>query len=211
MQSMFADASNFDQSIGGWNISNLGNGTDMFLNAGLSKLNYDTLLIDWEAKTHQPNLSFNGGISNYCIGSPARSRLQNIDGWTISDGGEICPTSCNLGLASGSNSGATEYEACDELRVDGTFTAQSTADITLGAGTSITFYPGFTVEVGGILDAKVCGQSLCEVSAQPMEYGCSPCVTKICNIDTFCCGAFGGNFDSNCKDAVGSACSLLCD
>jgi len=182
----------------------------MFFNAGLSTLNYDKLLIDWEAQSLQPNLFFNGGNSSYCLGSAAHGRLQSNDGWTITDAGEICPASCDLGLVSGSNSGTTAFEACDELRVDSTFNAQSTADITLAAGTGITFQPGFTVEEGGILDAKVCGQSLCEASTEPMEDGCHSCVTAICapGVDPLCCNT---KFDSVCVQQVDSVCGLVCD
>jgi surface protein len=88
MYSMFWSADVFDQDIGGWDISNVMYMTDMFNDAGLSTVNYDTLLIGWEAQAVQDSVSFHGGSSEYTVASEgARQGLVNDHGWTITDGG----------------------------------------------------------------------------------------------------------------------------
>jgi len=78
--------SDFDQNIGSWNISSLTYADRMFENATLSVENYDALLIGWQAQTHNNDVPFGGGNSQYCLGEDARTALI-ADGWVISDNG----------------------------------------------------------------------------------------------------------------------------
>ena len=97
MQFMFRLATGFNQNLGRWDISNLTNMANMFQNAGLSTDNYDSTLMGWATldtgETQIPlNIIFDGGNSQFCAGANARQDLIDAFGWTITDGGENCPT-----------------------------------------------------------------------------------------------------------------------
>lgn len=103
MERMFSDATAFNQDLGDWNISRANNLSEMFKGVTLSLENYDSLLTKWSAL---PNLNygvtFDGGNSQYCLGTDARQILVNNKGWTITDGGENC-TSIRLVVDAGDN------------------------------------------------------------------------------------------------------------
>jgi uncharacterized repeat protein (TIGR01451 family) len=110
-------------------------------------------------------------------------------------------------------SGVTEYfdathEACEILVVGPDFIAADGSNISVNSGWEIDFLPGFIVEQGATLNANVCGQSLCMISAFPMPYGCHSCVNQICDIDPSCCAL---EFDQACLDRVYTICGLVCE
>jgi len=92
MGSMFKGATSFNQNLGSWNISSLVGASGMLIGTNLSIENYDSLLIGWEAQSHNPNVIFQAGDSNYCseLAVVAKANLES-DGWTITDGGIDCP------------------------------------------------------------------------------------------------------------------------
>jgi surface protein len=92
---MFYNADDFNQNIGSWNVSNVTEMNNMFLSAGLSTINYDSLLIGWSTITFEETplkqgVSFDAGSSKYCNGVSARASIINTYGWTITDGGLDC-------------------------------------------------------------------------------------------------------------------------
>jgi surface protein len=210
MSYMFAGATSFDRNIGSWDIASLQDATDMFLGVTLSTANYESLLIGWNAQGVQPNVTFNGGNSAFCSAAAytAWDNLMASDGWTILDGGQDCPN-CNLETVSGSIASVdTRHESCETLVIGPTYLAEDGAAVNLSSGELIGLMPEFFVESGAILDVKVCGQSLCEASEEPMPYGCHSCVDQICDIDPGCCGLV---FDQACVDKVNSECGLTCE
>ena len=58
------------------------------------------------------------------------------------------------------------------------------------------------------LETAICGQSLCETSAEPMPEACHSCVEAVCLADAFCCSDF---WDSICVAQVATECSLTCE
>jgi surface protein len=61
----------------------------MLMNTNLSTVNYDALLVGWDAQTLQPGVTF-GASSTYCKGEAARANMLSSDGWVITDGGRDC-------------------------------------------------------------------------------------------------------------------------
>ncbi len=92
MRSMFQNAINFDQNIGAWAVGNLTSANNMFVGVKLSTVNYDALLIGWDAQNLNPNVSFHGGNSKYCAGAVARANMLNSDNWSIIDAGIAAPS-----------------------------------------------------------------------------------------------------------------------
>ncbi len=86
---MFADASSFNQNLGGWDVGALTNAISMLINTSLSTVNYDALLIGWEAQNLYPGVNF-GASSTYCQAEDARQNMINSDGWSITDNGKDC-------------------------------------------------------------------------------------------------------------------------
>lgn len=87
ISSMFSGASSFNKDISGWDIQNVTTAADMLNNAAaFSDSNYDLLLNNWNANTHQNGVSL-GATHNahtIAVSGAARTALQG-DGWTISD------------------------------------------------------------------------------------------------------------------------------
>lgn len=92
MVAMFTDAITFDQNIGGWNVANVTDMRDMFKNVELSVMNYDALLIGWNAQNLKANINFHGGNSKYCEGGKARANMRDNFNWTITDSGSAVPS-----------------------------------------------------------------------------------------------------------------------
>ena len=114
MMRMFRNTFSFNQSLGGWNISSLTNASNIFDGTiGLSKDNYDNLLIGWQAGTHNNNVSL-GVNSNWCLGDTARTALI-ADGWTITDGNLDCSTVPNCTQLSTPSDGATNIAITTDL------------------------------------------------------------------------------------------------
>jgi surface protein len=101
MLNTFFSANSFDQDISSWNIINVTRFTNFLGASTLSTVNYDALLIGWEATLqatypngsgYTPNISFSGGNSQYSYGvaaDTARQSLINNFNWTIADGGAV--------------------------------------------------------------------------------------------------------------------------
>lgn len=94
MSAMFAVATSFDQSLADWNIVNVTNMTNMFTGgSGLSFENYDDTISAWNLLVLQPNVTFDGGTSTYCLSADARQNIIDTYSWTINDSGKdvTCP------------------------------------------------------------------------------------------------------------------------
>jgi len=92
MSSMFRGATSFDRDVGSWNVTSLEDATDMFDGVALSTVNYDSLLVGWEAQELNNYVPFNGGHSRYCSAEAAAARFRLIEqyGWQVLDSG-MCP------------------------------------------------------------------------------------------------------------------------
>jgi surface protein len=98
---MLRQAAAFDQDISNWNIVSISNAANFIFFKSISTVNYDALLVGWEATLqatwpggvgypHTINISFGG--STYTGGGAAdaaRASLITNFGWTITDGGGV--------------------------------------------------------------------------------------------------------------------------
>ena len=89
---MFNEATSFNQNLGAWNVSNVTNMSQMLNFSGLSKDNYDSMLIEWSEQDVQSNVPFGARGVNYCNGEAARQSLIDNKNWTIEDAGLDCST-----------------------------------------------------------------------------------------------------------------------
>jgi len=81
-----------DQDLSGWDINQVTNFFYFMQNSHLSTVNYDALLIGWEAQAPSLNETPSFGTSQYTLGGAAeasRTSLINTYGWSITDGGGI--------------------------------------------------------------------------------------------------------------------------
>ncbi|MEA3444370.1 MAG: BspA family leucine-rich repeat surface protein [Bacteroidota bacterium] len=96
MSGMFGGAIQFNQDLSSWNIEKVTSMSDMFFDgAGLSIMNYDALLIGWNALTLQPDVTLNAGTSSYCSTEAVTAHDNMTDdvtgyNWYIVDGGNSC-------------------------------------------------------------------------------------------------------------------------
>lgn len=75
-----------------WTIGGITAAGNTFVSTNISTVNYDLLLVSWEAQAPSNAISINFGSANYTIGSAAdtaRASLVTTYGWTITDGGGI--------------------------------------------------------------------------------------------------------------------------
>ena len=92
MSSMFRLSAIMNVDVSGFDISSCTNMDDMFAGAALSTVNYDLLLVAWEAQVEKTGVPFDAGTgTQYSAGAPttARGVLTGTSTWTIVDGGQL--------------------------------------------------------------------------------------------------------------------------
>ncbi|NBV51538.1 BspA family leucine-rich repeat surface protein, partial [bacterium] len=95
MSRMFFSASAFNQNLSLWNVTNVTNMSSMFEFSGLTRTNYDSILLGWSAQNVKTGVSLHAGSAKYSQSAAvlaARSALTTAvasggKGWTITDGG----------------------------------------------------------------------------------------------------------------------------
>ncbi len=89
MGSMFYNAQAAPIGVENFNIGLVTVATSFLLGVTLPTAQYDELLINWNAQSHQDNVTFHGGYSKYTTGGAAEAARDGLiaDGWLISDGG----------------------------------------------------------------------------------------------------------------------------
>jgi hypothetical protein len=144
---MFYHAGVIDQDIGDWDVTALLDANNMFFGVKLSTVNYDALLIGWDAQTLQNDVTFNGGNSTYCAGEAARTHMMTAYDWTIVDGGKDCtqPEIEVFGMGVPITDGDTTPSTSD---------GTDFGTMTLG-GTPITHT--FTISNSGFVDLNLTG------------------------------------------------------
>lgn len=91
--SMFNGATAFDQDVHDFDIASMTDATDMMTGSAFSIVNYN-LLLGVNGWAFDPNINnnvtFSAGTAQYSPGNAATARamLVNVNGWTITDGGQ---------------------------------------------------------------------------------------------------------------------------
>ena len=89
MDSMFYRCTGFNQSLAGWDVSNVTQASNFMAICTLSTENYDSTLGGWSSQSVQNGVNIHFGYSQYssATGAAYRTALVNA-GWTITDGGQ---------------------------------------------------------------------------------------------------------------------------
>jgi len=91
MYGMFDDNDAFNQNLSDWDIKSVTTMRHMFARSALSRENYDSILIAWEAKPHKSNVEFYPYDMVFCHSDSARSELIK-DGWIFNGDTKDCLT-----------------------------------------------------------------------------------------------------------------------
>jgi len=94
MSHMFANAVSANPNTNNWDVSMVEDMTNMFIGVTIPTVDYDDLLVAFDAQSLQNGVDFHGGNSLYCrvAAQIARANMMSSDNWSITDAG-ICPTS----------------------------------------------------------------------------------------------------------------------
>ena len=84
---MFGGATDFNQDISSWDVSNVTEFTDFADNSAISVENYDALFTGWSALTLQQGVTFSNSNLQYCTAGAARQSIMDTYGWKITDAG----------------------------------------------------------------------------------------------------------------------------
>ncbi len=163
MYSMFESATAFNQDISAWDVSGVTTMNGMFISVTLSTVNYDALLIAWDALELNDNINFHAGNSKYSTGSAstARASIISTDSWTITDGGtettnptlsSSTPADEATGVAGDANIVLTFSEAVDVE--SGNITIKKSSDDS-------------TVETIAVTDSKITGAGTTTITINP--------------------------------------------
>ncbi|MBD3318490.1 BspA family leucine-rich repeat surface protein [Candidatus Woesearchaeota archaeon] len=87
MREMFYNANDFNQDLSAWDVSNVTTMQQMFSNAGLSRTNYDSMLLTWSTLPLKTAVPFAASSTYTCIGEAGRKVLTEDFNWTVSDNG----------------------------------------------------------------------------------------------------------------------------
>ncbi|NJB69948.1 surface protein [Saonia flava] len=91
---MFENATSFNQNLENWNIGKVENMDGMFDGSGLSPYNYDKILKGWgNLPLLQSGVQLGASGIEYCDGETARQNLVDTYGWIIDDAGKNCQNS----------------------------------------------------------------------------------------------------------------------
>lgn len=79
---MFDGNTEFNQNLGNWDIDSVSSMTGIFDNSGLSRENYDSILIGWSLQNNNESPTLGSENIEYCQSASARDSLI-ADGWTL--------------------------------------------------------------------------------------------------------------------------------
>jgi hypothetical protein len=150
----------------------------MFDGVTLSTANYNSLLIGWATQTVKNGVSFHGGNSKYSPGAAATARAVLIGtyGWTIIDGGEsivpVVDVDLTISNTTVAGSESTCFNALNEITIAGdgkNVVFESASNVTIIAGQSIRFLPGFHAKEGSYTHAYITTDaSFCDALPMPL-------------------------------------------
>ncbi|MBL7787632.1 MAG: BspA family leucine-rich repeat surface protein, partial [Chitinophagales bacterium] len=90
MAFMFENCTAFNQNIGNLNIGNATTMLNIFFNSGISRANYDAILIAWDAAGYTNKNLGDALPLQYCAGQTARTNMVTNKGWTITGDTHDC-------------------------------------------------------------------------------------------------------------------------
>ena len=110
MNSIFEGASAFDRNLGLWDVGDVRDMSNMFVDAGLSRENYDDILMGWGQQSGLHNNVQLDATAHYCIAAQYRQNLITTYAWTIVDAGQSCTPTTAPDLIDSSDTGVSQTD-----------------------------------------------------------------------------------------------------
>ncbi|MBP6942669.1 MAG: BspA family leucine-rich repeat surface protein [Candidatus Buchananbacteria bacterium] len=89
---IFSGATLFNQDVSTWNVEQVTSLDNAFTGTALSTRHYDALLKSWSRQSVQASVALGVGVRQYCDAASRLTLTSAPYSWTITDGGQQCPT-----------------------------------------------------------------------------------------------------------------------
>lgn len=146
MNAMFKGASAFNQNLGSWKVTSVENLNEFLDNSGLSKSNYESLLLGWSSLTLRREVSLGASGIYYCNNDAARQTIIDGFGWKFFDDGQQCDRTDLIDITFPGQVGMPEIDS--RFLFDAKVVVAAGTDLTTLAPTSIVINEAASITPG---------------------------------------------------------------